>query len=265
MTIEYEIRRLIKDYPSTLDIFEKLLTNKELEKWYYDAEEISRVQKVNRHDKLHALTVVKYSLQMFDILKREGKLKIRGPSIPGMKPFENSLIIILVSSYCHDICRGFPSHSEKALSILTVILRGLGFSDAPLDGLFHAILHCTEKHGGDRKADFQEEGILMLADGADCTKDRTQPSLNDFDALRSLSAKKSPIHYFSCKAIRNVRISAGTTKRPLLFSFEINGGAAAFHLEDFIKRLGNSTIDNITKVHVVWKKRKILIWPSHSG
>lgn len=255
----------MKDYPLTLTIFKKLLANKELEEWYRDAEERSRVQRVNRHDKLHALTVVKYSLQIFRILKEEKKLKIRGLSVLGMKPCEDSLIMVLVSSYCHDLSRGFPSHSEKALPILLTILKESGLSDDLLENLRLPIAHSVEKHGGDQKADFQEEGILMLADGADCAKDRVQPGLGDIDALKTLSKKQSPIHYFSCKAIRTVHISVGTKSRPLLFSFEIDSGAATFHLEDFIKRLGNSSLDNLAKVQVVWKKRKILIWPHRMG
>lgn len=249
----------------SLAIFEKLLVNKELESWYRDAEERSRVQKVNRHDKLHALTVVKHSLQMFEILKKEKKLKTRGLPIPGVRPYEDSLIIILVSAYCHDLSRGFSSHSEKALQMLIPIFRESGFSDDLLKSLQLPIMHCVEKHGGDQKADFPEEGILMLADGADCSKDRTQPGLNDIDALKSLSKKKSPIHYFSCRAIKAVSILAGTNRKPLLFSFELDGGAAAFHLEDFIKRLSNSTMEGMVRAQVIWKKRKILIWPCRAN
>jgi len=262
--IEYKIRKILRNYKKATLVFDKLVKNSTINSWLKNSERLSRKDMTNRHDKLHALTVTSFSLQIFEILRETRHLE---PIVIGKSsgpPYEDALIVSLTSSYCHDLARGLEKHSEKVSAILIDLLKEVGIPNDLLQELVPLIIQCAETHGGDKKASFQEGGILMLADGADCDEHRVQHGFKDVDVLRNgLASGKSPIHYFSCKAIKEVKVlEQPSGNRPLLFSFSIKGGAAAFQLEDFMKRLKNSTLESLVQVNIRWGEHDLTVWPS---
>lgn len=264
MSVELDIGRILKTYKTATLIFEALIKNPEIDGWLKAAATLCRKEMINRHDKLHALQVTNYSLEMFKILRDSKCLR---PIVVGnalMDPLEDSLVIILISSYCHDIARVLGKHSENLIPILIELLKEAGIPTPLQDNLMPLILRSAQDHGGDSKASFQEEGILMVADGADCDRNRVQPGFRDVDVLRDgLSNGRSPIHYFSCKGVRDVKITRShNASRPILFVFTIGSGAAAFQLEDFMKRLRNSNLEKLVEVRVQWRKSRLNVWPS---
>jgi metal-dependent HD superfamily phosphatase/phosphodiesterase len=122
------------------------------------------------------------------------------------------------------------------------------------------ILVCSRGHEGKIRATCAEEGVISLADGLDCDHYRVQPAITPEIALKS---DKSPIHYFGCVDMKKVIIGKGIN-RPLSFEFRTTGHAAALPIETFIRRLSNSTLENMAEVHITWDRKKMQLWPKEA-
>ena len=239
----------------------------------------SRIRCINRHDKLHGLTVCCNSLKLFDYFcfkSNSAKSHIKLQLIQRGKKIETALVAVMMSAFFHDICKCYTEHADFGAIIWDKFAEKqlANYLIPPNDknSFEDMVRRCIKGHSGENEVTTLEESIVILADGLDNDKNRPQP---DFDILTELSGKDgNPIEYFSCKEIQEVKIE-DSENETITFCFMITGNGAIKKIWDFMKRLENTVFNSeenkdLVKVkikymnvedHPHWKSDEIIIWP----
>ncbi len=251
--------------------FKELLESDSILNRIKNAQQASVFSRLNRHDLYHALHVTHNAVELFNILC----------SPPDSSPFKtsfsmsDSLEIILLSSFCHDISREFPKHGTfGATQIIDCVKEFYCHLKIPVDdSKVLAIQSCIYYHSGEESLPPHIENIIVtIADGLDCGRHRVQPFFNEAIVL---GEDKRPEEYISNMAIDRVEFH-GSSTHLIEFIFHLNdlvGIKQAFHLKarlinTLLSQHGNAdkfvikaVSDNWGKFK--WKSRIQIVWPNN--
>lgn len=213
----------------------------------------------NDHGPVHARIVALNCLRIFELLE-QGGVK---PSIVNEEvgDREDAQIAIFMAAFLHDLGMSVTRQDHEYHSIQLAerfILKHLGViyaDEGKIYMLKSLIDECIVGHMGHYKVHSVEAGIVMVADGADCTRGR---------ALIATNLAKNPmlgdIHRFSASAIDAVHIKKGAHK-PVRIDVFMSSSAGLFQVEEVLMgKARNSPIMNYVEIaaHLEGKERLYL-------
>jgi len=250
----FRFLRVEKKFINASNVFENLLENRFIRNHYKFSEMFCKERYLNRHGIRHALKSTLYALRLFDILDDQKSLKTSFEfgfyCYSGLCNFlsDQTCTVILASTFCHDVYKYFEeSHNQPAALIAHEIKGDLEkVYPEKSDEFIPVIERCIWNHGGKKPATCVEEAIVILADGANCAKDRL---LGNFSEEEIMQNDKKPIEYFSCQDIEKVQVLRGENI-PVNVNFFINGKAAWHQISRFNERLKNSKLSNYVEIFV---------------
>ncbi len=186
----------------------------------------------NDHGPVHARIVTLNALRIFDLLVAGGIQ----PSIvqEEVATLEDARIAVVLAAFLHDlgmsVCR--DDHEKHGLFIADpFLLRILGevYSDPGTVYMLRSLVaEGIVGHMAHYKVHSVEAGIIMVADGADCTAGRSfVPNLIPRNPMIG------DIHRFSATAIHQVDIRAGT-RRPVRIDVTMTSSAGLFQVEEVL-------------------------------
>lgn len=186
----------------------------------------------NDHGPVHARIVTLNALRIFDLLVAGGVQ----PSIvqEEVATIEDARIAVVLSAFLHDlgmsVCR--DNHENHALYIADpFLLRILGevYSDPGTVYMLRSLVaEGIVGHMAHYKVHSVEAGIIMVADGADCTAGRSfVPNLIPRNPMIG------DIHRFSATAIHQVVIRPGV-RRPVRIDVTMTSSAGLFQVEEVL-------------------------------
>lgn len=266
-------------------VFEELITNYYINESYAQSQLHSEMKYINRHDKLHALNVTLFSIKLYELLKNENSLRLlssrrrrsefgfsilarclRDPAISINMAEDLTCTSIVFSSYCHDIFKYMGGRHNLSAAIYVpniaqcIIPHILSPETIELgyEMLLIKIQSAIEKHDGNVRADFAEEGIVMLADILDNDENRIIES----DLKDVIIHDKKPIEYFSCKNITHpIIISEGVEKRVNVI-VNLKGDAGWHHVREMYNVLNLSGLINLISLvifHPEFERKIVLV------
>lgn len=256
--------------------FEKLIKNQYIDSMYEYCAKDSLNRSINRHDKLHALTVTLNSLKIFKILKDETSLRRLQNPFTGKDAFGFYLLnalprlynidvelaedfcctSILIASYCHDIFRFMTKDHQvgAALLVQNIVKDTLPSLMNPkltmqigFEGFMPTIHGSVLRHEGNEEALSAEEGLIMISDVIDNDEERINvTSLKDV-----ILNDQKPIEYFSCKNIYHpVDISRGKREKKVDLTVRLKGDAGWHHVKQMLNVLSNSGLESYISINV---------------
>jgi metal-dependent HD superfamily phosphatase/phosphodiesterase len=186
----------------------------------------------NDHGPVHARIVTLNALRIFDLLVAGGVQ----PSIvqEEVATHEDARIAVVLAAFLHDlgmsVCR--DDHETHALFIADpFLLRILGevYSDPGTVYMLRSLVaEGIVGHMAHYKVHSVEAGIIMVADGADCTAGRSfVPNLIPRNPMIG------DIHRFSATAIHKVDIRPGV-RRPVRIDVTMTSSAGLFQVEEVL-------------------------------
>jgi uncharacterized protein len=186
----------------------------------------------NDHGPVHARIVTLNCLRIFDLLEKGGV----SPSIvmEEVGDREDAQIAVVLAAFLHDLGMSVTRDDHEQHSVQLAeqfILKHLGalYED---EGKIYMLKSLINEgiigHMGRYRVYSIEAGIVMVGDGADCTRGRalipTQIALNPMIG---------DIHRFSASAIDTVRISKGNHK-PVRIDVNMLASAGLFQVEEVL-------------------------------
>jgi metal-dependent HD superfamily phosphatase/phosphodiesterase len=179
----------------------------------------------NDHGKTHAKIVANNAIKMLKILYKNGIEPSFMRDYNGT--FEDSLIIVLLSSYLHDIGNAVHRlnhhfHSTYlARPILERILKKYYKNPIPL---ITETLHAIYSHNEGIMGQTIEAGVVAVADGTDMTEGRSRVPIckGCYD-----------IHSVSAASIKEVIIKEGT-KKPIHIEITLSNEAGIFQIQEIL-------------------------------
>lgn len=195
----------------------------------------------NDHGPVHARIVTLNCLRIFHLLEENGI----HPSIvtEEVGDREDALIAIFLASFLHDLGMSVTrdNHEQHSVSIADQFihkhLQPIYRNEGMVYVLKSLITECIVGHMGHYKVSSVEAGIVMVGDGADCTRGR---------ALIPTQIAKNPmigdIHRFSASAIDSVSIHKGRHK-PVRIDVFMKSSAGLYQVEEVL--IGKARISPI--------------------
>jgi len=257
------VRTLRKtDNFNTLLTFENLLQNDFINDRYAYVQIDNDYRFLNRHDKLHALKVVMYSLRFFNELKHYDRLisletprdekDIRFATTALYKlPEDYSCLAVVTAAYVHDMYRYMIDHGLAAALMIQSVFEGLRLCDRPerdrVNRIMPIIEQCIMRHGGDLEAQNAEQAVVMLADSADNDKERTRGTFRVEEVIRR---DRRPIEYFSCRDVERVEVGPSAYGKRLDVTFYLLGNAGWHQVHNFYRTLMNSNLGDLIALYV---------------
>jgi metal-dependent HD superfamily phosphatase/phosphodiesterase len=195
----------------------------------------------NDHGPVHARIVALNCMRIFDLLEKSG---VHASIVSeDMGDSEDAQIAIFMAAFLHDLGMSVTRDNHEQHSIYLAdpfIHKHLGNvydDDGKIYMLKCLITECIIGHMGHFKVNSVEAGIVMVGDGADCTRGR---------ALIPSQLAKNPmigdIHRFSASAIESVSIRKGTRK-PVRIDVVMGSSAGLFQVEEVL--IGKARISPI--------------------
>lgn len=213
----------------------------------------------NDHGPVHSRIVALNCLRLFELLEAGGVT----PSIVAEEvgDREDALIAVFCGAFLHDIGMTVTRDDHEQHSVILAekfILKHLGeiYEDEGKNYILKSVINeCIIGHMGHYKVNSVEAGIVMVGDGADCTRGR---------AMIPSQIAKNPmlgdIHRFSATAIQSVSIHEGVNK-PVRIDVYMNSSAGLFQVEEvLIGKAKVSPIMNYLEIaaHLEGKERLYL-------
>lgn len=213
----------------------------------------------NDHGPVHARIVALNSLRLLDLLEAGGVL----PSIVAeeMARPEDARIAVFMAAFLHDLGMSVTRDNHEWHSVhiadrfLDRYLEKVYDDEGRIWMLKSLINEAIVGHMGHYRINSVEAGVVMIGDGADCTKGRAQ--------IPSQLAKNpmiGDIHRFSASAIDSVHIGPGVRK-PVRIDVHMHSSAGLFQVEEvLIGKAKVSPIMNYLEVaaHLEGKERLYL-------
>jgi len=279
--IRNETSRLLKElgYITTNIAYEKMVENPYLEGLYENCARDSCNRHINRHDKLHAMTVTLNAINMFVILKDERGLRRYIDPITGNRSFGFSTLTtllklynvadstaqdftctcIMLSTFCHDMFRFMTRDHPVAAALLIPkfaqeILPSLLSPEMTIIGyerFLPTIQSSIYKHEGIEEALNAEEGLVMLADVIDNDENR----IKNASPIDVVLEDPRPIEHFSCKSIYHpVKISKGTLKK-IDLTVQLKESAGWYQVHRMVNALKNSLLYPYISLNVILPRK----------
>lgn len=186
----------------------------------------------NDHGPVHARIVTLNSIRIFQLLVEAGI----HPSlvVEEMGTHEDSLVAVVMAAFMHDLGMSVTrdNHEQHSLWLgdrfMNEILGQIYRDEGRICMLKSLIAEGIIGHMGHYRIASVEAGIIMIGDGADCTKGR---------ALVPTQLAKNPmigdIHRFSASAIESVEIIKGIRK-PVRINVKMQSSAGLFQVEEVL-------------------------------
>ncbi|MGI8904913.1 MAG: phosphohydrolase [Candidatus Sumerlaeaceae bacterium] len=213
----------------------------------------------NDHGPVHARIVAMNALRVLDLLDEGGV----HPSIvvEEVGSVEDAKIAVFMSSFLHDLGMSVTrdNHEWHSVHIADRFLDqylGLAYEDEGRIWMMKSLINeAIIGHMGHYRINSVEAGVVMIGDGADCTKGRAQ-----IPTQLAKNPMLGDIHRFSASAIDSVRISRGTRK-PVRIDVHMSSSAGLFQVEEvLIGKAKISPIMNFLEIaaHLEGKERLYL-------
>jgi metal-dependent HD superfamily phosphatase/phosphodiesterase len=186
----------------------------------------------NDHGPVHARIVTLNALRIFDLLMAGGVQ----PSLvqEEVATLEDARVAVVLSAFLHDlgmsVCR--DDHERHSLFIADPFLMRILAEVYPDSGTQYMLRSLVAEgivgHMAHYRVHSVEAGIIMVADGADCTAGRSfVPNLIPRNPMIG------DIHRFSATAIERVDIRAGR-RRPVRIDVTMTSSAGLFQVEEVL-------------------------------
>lgn len=213
----------------------------------------------NDHGPVHARIVCINALRVLELLE-EGGIH---PSIVSEEvgTLEDAKIAVFVSSFLHDLGMSVTrdNHEWHSVHIADRFLDqhlGRVYEDEGRLWMMKSLINeAMIGHMGHYRINSVEAGVVMIGDGADCTKGRAQ-----IPTQLAKNPMLGDIHRFSASAIESVNIGKGARK-PVRIDVHMNSSAGLFQVEEvLIGKARVSPIMNFLEIaaHLEGKERLYL-------
>jgi metal-dependent HD superfamily phosphatase/phosphodiesterase len=195
----------------------------------------------NDHGPVHARIVAINALRVLDLLEQGGV----HPSIvvEEVGTGEDARIAVFMAAFLHDLGMSVTrdNHEWHGVHIADRFLDhhlGRVFEDQGRIYMMKSLINeAIIGHMGHYRVNSVEAGVVMIGDGADCTKGRAQ-----IPTQLAKNPMIGDIHRFSASAIESVRISRGLRK-PVRIDVHMNSSAGLFQVEEVL--IGKAKISPI--------------------
>ncbi|HDS09896.1 MAG TPA: HD domain-containing protein [Firmicutes bacterium] len=186
----------------------------------------------NDHGPVHARMVAKNALELMHLIQNKIPTSLE---VEKLGSFEDSIIVLLISAFCHDLGMTMGRHHHERNSIIISekyieeILRKF-YKDSHYALILKTLVfECIIGHMGMFDVSSIEAGVLLVSDGCDMTKGRaripysmqTRPTVGD-------------IHKYSAMSINQVHIQPGDEKYPIKITVDMDDKAGIFQIEQVL-------------------------------
>ncbi|NHI89834.1 MAG: phosphohydrolase [Candidatus Thorarchaeota archaeon] len=247
-------RELLHEESRALEMYQYLTGSRKVQSYLRTANRmaVSRLGYTD-HGPVHAEVATWNALRAFDIL--EGTFQ---PNVvaEGIGDIDDGLLIVLASTYLHDI--GMVVHRNEhpqasinlASPILEDKLMDIYGDPGKATDILSFILHGIYAHDDDTQCLTLEAGITKLGDGCDLTKGRTRVPFQK---------GKVDIHSVSAMAINNVILEPGKNK-PLRITVAMDNPAGVFQVEAVLeKKISTSGLQDHIDVEVLVNGDRLIL------
>jgi len=248
--LDDEIRKIIKDSKILKEAYDYLTNNKSIRALQEMANIVMVVRsKYNDHGVVHAKITTLNALKIVNILKETSITREK------IGTLEDATLIVMVSSYLHDLGNAIHRHEHEVLSVVLArpfveeILEKIYEDEAKRQRIASVIYECIFSHMGHFGATSIEAGIVATADGCDMEKGR---------ARVPYKLGKPGIHTFSALSIEKVEIKKGR-KKPIRIEVTMNDASGVFQIEEILMRKvrGTNFQDYVEVVGKIGKKEEV--------
>jgi len=202
--LDKQIEELLKPYPKLVDAYRWLANNEEIEALHEMTNLVLVTRlKYNDHGKVHARLTVLNALKIL--------LTLGHATIPkeGWGTLEDSLFVVMVASFLHDIGNAINRSGHEYLSIILAkkfveALTSKLYPPQKAKMLEAMIYECILCHMGRYEPTSIEAGIVATADGCDMEEGRARIPIR--------LGRKPDIHAYSALSIKKVEIKKGKKK-----------------------------------------------------
>jgi metal-dependent HD superfamily phosphatase/phosphodiesterase len=213
----------------------------------------------NDHGPVHARIVALNSLKLLALLEDGGV----HPStvLEEVAHPEDARVAVFIAAFLHDLGMSVTrdNHEWHSVHIADRFLDshlGKVYDDEGRVWMLKSLINeCIIGHMGNYRINSVEAGVLMIGDGADCTKGRAQ-----IPTQLAKNPMIGDIHRFSASAIDSVRIGKGARK-PVRIDVHMSNSAGLFQVEEvLIGKAKLSPIMNFLEIaaHLEGKERLYL-------
>jgi metal-dependent HD superfamily phosphatase/phosphodiesterase len=186
----------------------------------------------NDHGPVHARLVAINALKVLDLLEEGGV----HPSIvvEEVGSLEDARIAVFMGAFLHDLGMSVTrdNHEWHSVHIADRFLDqhlGRVYEDEGRIWMMKSLINETIiGHMGHYRINSVEAGVVMIGDGADCTKGRAQ-----IPTQLAKNPMIGDIHRFSASAIESVQIARGVRK-PVRIDVHMNNSAGLFQVEEVL-------------------------------
>ncbi len=226
--IEEEVKKLLEDFERAKEIFEVISKNISWKKLSEMANVVAVGRwKYNDHGPVHAKIVTRNSVKMARILRKKGiKMSFE---IERKGSFEDSLVILILSSMFHDVgnCITRDYHEIFSMILARDIIRDILEDFYPTEKVLELepyILEGIVGHMGNFRPTSLEGRIVAVADGLDMEEGR---------ARIPYKLGNPDIHKLSALSIQKVFIEEGEEK-PIRVNVLMKEWAGVFQIEQVL-------------------------------
>lgn len=213
----------------------------------------------NDHGPVHARIVALNSLKLLSLLEEGGVLA--STVLEEVARPEDARIAVFLAAFLHDLGMSVTrdNHEWHSVHIADRFLDehlGKVYDDEGRIWMLKSLINeCIIGHMGNYRINSVEAGIIMIGDGADCTKGRAQ-----IPTQLAKNPMIGDIHRFSASAIDSVKISKGARK-PVRIDVHMSNSSGLFQVEEvLIGKAKLSPIMNFLEIaaHLEGKERLYL-------
>ncbi len=250
-----KIEYTLQAYPRALKAFQIMENDLEIQTLLEDSNVMTMVRLgYSDHGHVHSLITTLHAITLLQYLKDKPPTVVE----EGCGDFEDSMLVVTMATYLHDI--GQAIHREKhyewsvmlAKPILDRILSEIYSNLKKRIKIRNHILHAIYAHDKNTVALTIEAGLVGVADALDMTKGR---------ARITFSSGMVNIHSASAMAINRVKIRKGDTK-PITIEIFMSNMAGLFQVQELlaakIKSSKNIRDDIEIIAHVMGEDEKVI-------
>lgn len=251
--VDEETRKLLSKYPRAFEVFQMTSNNIQ---WRKLAEMANTVAvgrwRYNDHGPVHSKIVTRNSIKIAEILR--GKNIRMSYETERRRRFEDSLVILILSSMFHDVgnCVTRNFHEIFSLILSKDIIRGILENFYDIEDIIQMegyIFEGIVGHMGNFKPTSIEGRIVAIADGLDMEEGR---------ARIPYKFGNPDIHKFSALAIEKVRILSGNEK-PLKIEIHMSESAGTFQIEEvLLPKVKGADFEDYVEIYGIIKGREVI-------